>query len=143
MTHSLPHSYIGDSLNAISDVFLYRNLEESGKEVIFADRKVRTTLVMSTQALTKTIADYFKTQPVLKAWLFGSYSRGEATEDSDIDILVVLDKQQPVGLKFFGMYEDLCEMLGRKVDLVTDESLAPFARKSVERDRLLIYERAN
>ena len=118
-------------------------MEESRKEVIFADRKVRTTLVMSTQALTKTIADYFKTQPVLKAWLFGSYSRGEATEDSDIDILVVLDKQQPVGLKFFGMYEDLCEMLGRKVDLVTDESLAPFARKSVERDRLLIYERAN
>ena len=29
----------GDSLNAITDVFLPRNLEESGKEVIFADRK--------------------------------------------------------------------------------------------------------
>ena len=31
---------------------------------------------MSTQAMQKTIADYFKTQPVLKAWLFGSFARG-------------------------------------------------------------------
>ena len=34
---------------------------------------------MTTGMMTKTIADYFKTQPVLKAWLFGSYSRGEQT----------------------------------------------------------------
>ena len=38
---------------------------------------------MSTQVLTKIIADYFKTQPVLKAWLFGSYARGEETPESD------------------------------------------------------------
>ena len=41
---------------------------------------------MSTEAMTKTIAEYFKTQPVLKAWLFGSYSRGEQRPDSDVDI---------------------------------------------------------
>ena len=39
------------------------------------------------------------------------------------------------------MYEDLKELLGHNVDLVTEASLAPFARESVERDRLLIYER--
>ena len=33
----------------------------------------------------------FKTQPVLKAWFFGSYSRGEERPDSDVDILVKLD----------------------------------------------------
>ena len=43
---------------------------------------------MSTQAMTKLIADYFKTQPVLKAWLFGSFARGEETPESDVDILV-------------------------------------------------------
>ncbi len=32
---------------------------------------------MSTQAMTQQIAEYFKTQPVLKAWLFGSFARGE------------------------------------------------------------------
>ena len=87
------------------------------------------------------LADYFKTQPVLKAWLFGSFARGEETPNSDVDILVALDHSQPVGLKFFGMFEDLKELLGRNVDLVTESSLAPFARESVERDKKMIYER--
>ena len=92
--------------------------------------------------MIQLIAEYFKTQPVLKAWLFGSYSRGEETDTSDIDILIVLDDSQHVVLKFFGMYEDLKDLLGRNVDLVTDRSLAPFARESVDRDKILIYERA-
>ncbi|MBO4488210.1 MAG: nucleotidyltransferase domain-containing protein [Bacteroidales bacterium] len=91
--------------------------------------------------MIKIIADYFKTQPVLKAWLFGSFARGEENPNSDVDILIVLDYTQPVGLEFFGMYEDLKELLGRNVDLVTERSLAPFARASVEHDRRLIYER--
>lgn len=96
---------------------------------------------MSTQAMQNMLADYFKTQPVLKAWLFGSFARGEETPNSDVDILVALDHSQPVGLKFFGMFEDLKELLGRNVDLVTESSLAPFARESVERDKKMIYER--
>lgn len=44
---------------------------------------------MSTQTMTQLIAEYFKTQPVLKAWIFGSYARGEQTEESDIDILIL------------------------------------------------------
>ena len=55
---------------------------------------------MSTTLISKAIADYFKTQPVLKAWLFGSFARGEETPTSDVDILVVLDHSQPIGLKF-------------------------------------------
>lgn len=97
---------------------------------------------MNTQEMIQKIAEYFKTQPVLKAWLFGSFARGEETPESDVDILVVLDPSQPVGMKFFGMYEDLKELLGRPVDLVVERSLAPFARESVEHDKLLIYERA-
>lgn len=93
--------------------------------------------------MIQRLSEYFKTQPVLKAWLFGSYSRGEQQEDSDIDILITLDYSQPIGLRFFGMYEDLREMLGRKVDLVSDRTLAPFARESVDRDKILIYERAS
>ena len=96
---------------------------------------------MTTGMMTKTIAEYFKTQPVLKAWLFGSYSRGEQTKDSDVDILVLLDKSRPIGLKFFGMWSDLEELLGRKVDLVSDGTLLPFAQQSAEKDKILIYER--
>ena len=91
----------------------------------------------SVNSITKIIAGYFKNQPVVKAWLFGSFARGEQTPESDVDILVVL------GFKFFGMYEDLRELLGRNVDLVTDGSLAPFARQSVEKDKKLVYERTN
>ena len=96
---------------------------------------------MTTGMMTKTIAEYFKTQPVLKAWLFGSYSRGEQTKDSDVDILVLLDKSRPIGLKFFGMWNDLEELLGRKVDLVSDGTLLPFAQQSAEKDKILIYEK--
>ena len=97
---------------------------------------------MSTKTMTRKIAEYFKTQPVTKAWLFGSYARGEETKDSDVDLLVALDYSQPVGLAFFGMYEDLRALLGRNVDLVSERTLAPYARESVEKDKKLIYERA-
>ena len=96
---------------------------------------------MSKQAMIQTIADYFKTQPVLKAWLFGSFSRDEERPDSDVDILVALDYNQPIGLRFFGMYEGLKDLLGRNVDLVSDRTLAPFARESADHDKKLIYER--
>ena len=53
---------------------------------------------MSTQVMNKVIADYFKTQPVLKAWLFGSFARGEETPLSDVDLLVVYDENARVSL---------------------------------------------
>ena len=96
---------------------------------------------MTTEEMIKTIAEYFKTQPVMKAWLFGSYSRGEQREDSDVDILVVLDHSKPIGLRFFGMWGDLERLLGRDVDLVTEGSLMRFAAPSANRDKILIYER--
>ena len=98
---------------------------------------------MSKETMTKLIADYFKTQPVLKAWLFGSFSRGEQRDDSDVDILVVYDRSQPIGLfKIASMNVDLEDILGRQVDLVEEKSLFPWVVDSVMKDRKLIYERA-
>ena len=109
---------------------------------IFAAESNRRML-MATQELQQMIADYFKTQPVLKAWLFGSYSRGEQREDSDVDILIQVDRSQPVGLfKLSGMSLELQDLLGLPVDLVTVKGLMDFARESVDRDKILIYERA-
>ena len=97
---------------------------------------------MGTQTMTQKIAEYFKTQPVLKVWLFGSFARGEQTPESDVDILIVPDRSQHFSLfTLSGMYEDLKELLGREVDLITDGGLMPFARESAERDKILIYER--
>lgn len=97
---------------------------------------------MSTQVMQEQIAKYFKTQPVLKAWMFGSYSRGEQKPWSDIDILVEFDKEKPIGLlKFAGIICDLEDLTGHKVDLVEEGTLKPFAVESVNRDKQLIYER--
>ena len=106
--------------------------------------KTNKLICMSTQAMTQLIAEYFKTQPVLKAWLFGSYARGEEHEDSDVDILFEPDMSQRFSLLTLGgMYMDLKEMLGREVDLVPEGSLLPFASESADHAKILIYERAS
>jgi predicted nucleotidyltransferase len=89
----------------------------------------------------EAIKNYFKTKPVLRAYLFGSYSRKEASDTSDIDILVELDHSTPIGLRFFEFQDELQELLGKEVDLVTDEGLSKFVRPYIERDKILIYER--
>ena len=53
-----------------------------------------------------SIKNYFKTRPVLKAYLFGSYVRGAADNNSDIDILVDLDYSQKIGLQCIQMKLD-------------------------------------
>ena len=86
---------------------------------------------------------YFSTQPIKKAWLFGSFSRGEETADSDVDILVEFDRSgQPVTLLSYArIWRELEERLGRDVDLVEEGTLKPFAVESANHDKLLIYER--
>ena len=98
---------------------------------------------MSTQAMSKTIADYFKTQPVLKAWLFGSFARGEETPLSDVDILVEFDDKARVSLlKHAAMICDLEKILDRDVDIVPERTLRPRVRESINQDKKLFYERA-
>ena len=97
---------------------------------------------MSTKNMLKVIADYFRTQPVLKAWLFGSYARGGQTPQSDVGILFVPDKSQHFNLfTLGGMYEDLKDLLSCEVDLITVGGMLPFTKESAERDKILIYER--
>ncbi|MDE6396148.1 MAG: nucleotidyltransferase domain-containing protein, partial [Muribaculaceae bacterium] len=90
------------------------------------------------------IVSYLTGQPVLRAWLFGSYSRGEETPDSDIDILVDYDKSARLSLlKICSIMIDLEDLLGKKVDLVENGQLKDFAEPSVNRDKILIYERGH
>ena len=86
---------------------------------------------------------FFASQPIERAYLFGSCSRGEETKESDIDILVDLDKSQPMGLfQYVTMKLDLQDLLHREVDLVERDELLPFAQESANYDKFLIYERA-
>jgi uncharacterized protein len=87
------------------------------------------------------IQHYFKTKPVLKAFVFGSFARGEADQHSDMDILVELDYSKYIGLGFVGMQQDLEELLHCKVDLVTERSLSPHIRPAVELEKREVYAR--
>lgn len=94
------------------------------------------------QEVIPSIKQYFKTQPVDKAWVFGSYSRGEETPDSDVDILVQYTDSDRISL--FTISRIACalqKIIGKRVDLVEDGCLLPFAKSSANQDRILIYER--
>lgn len=95
--------------------------------------------------MTNVIANYLSGQPVLKAWVFGSFARGEEREDSDIDLLVQFDhKNAKIGLfKYAAMIIDLEKLLHREVDLVEEGTLFPFAERTANKDKKLIYERAS
>lgn len=88
------------------------------------------------------VRQYLSSQPVIRAWLFGSYSRGEETVHSDIDILVQYKDGDNISL--FTISRIMCslaKLLNRKVDLVEEKGLLPFAADSVNQDKILIYER--
>ena len=83
-------------------------------------------------------------QPVEKAWLFGSSSRGEERPDSDVDILVQYDKDCQISLLTISrMIVQMKKLLGKDVDLVEYDCLMPFAQESADHDKILIYERKN
>ncbi len=87
------------------------------------------------------IRNFFSAKPVKKAYIFGSYSRDEADEDSDIDILVELDHTKPIGMKFFSYQDELEQVLQKKVDLVSYEGLSNYIKPLVDKEKVLIYER--
>lgn len=87
------------------------------------------------------IRNYFRTRPVLRAYLFGSYVRDEADLQSDIDILVDLDYSQRIGLQFIQMKIDLENLLNKKVDLVSSNGLSKYIKTFVDREKMLIYAR--
>lgn len=95
-------------------------------------------------SIIPAIQGFLTTQPVTKAWLFGSYSRGEEKAGSDVDILVSFDKSARISLfKYADMICQLEALLKQKVDLVEEGTLLPFAQKTANEDKILIYERSN
>lgn len=75
---------------------------------------------------------------IKNAYLFGSYARGEATEQSDVDIII--DRGRIRGLELSGFRLDLVDELGgTEVDVLTNASLRPKFYDMIKNDRILIY----
>ena len=95
------------------------------------------------QAIVNKMQRFFPAYPVEKAWVFGSYARGEETRKSDVDVMVRFDKDARISLiDYAKIMNNLSDFLHKKVDLVQEGTLYNFAKDSVEHDKILVYERA-
>ena len=77
------------------------------------------------------IADFCRRHHIRKLAVFGSVLHGDAQPDSDLDVLVEFEPGHVPGLAFFGMEQELSELLGRKLDLNTPQFLSPYFRDQV------------
>jgi predicted nucleotidyltransferase len=94
--------------------------------------------ILSEDEIIEACSAVFKKYPVEYAILFGSYARGDATDISDVDILVSSDI---TGLSFYGLTEDLRAALKKKVDLLDLSQLNnnPELLNEILRDGVRIY----
>ena len=96
------------------------------------------------QAIVNKLQAFFPAYPIEKAWVFGSYARGEENHKSDIDIMVRFDKDARISLfDYVGIMNDLEDLFHKKIDLVEEGQLRHWAQESVENDKILVYERVN
>ena len=77
------------------------------------------------------IADFCRRHHIRKLAVFGSALREDFRPDSDLDVLVEFDLGHTPGLAFFGMEQELSQLLGRKVDLNTAQFLSTYFRDKV------------
>lgn len=89
------------------------------------------------------IKDYLINKPIEKAWLFGSFSRGEENDESDIDLIVEFSKGVRIGLEYFRIIGELEEICERRVDLAESDMLDKRVEANINKDKILIYERAS
>lgn len=89
--------------------------------------------------IRNVIAPIAKSYGIKRIYLFGSYAKGEATEESDIDLLI--EKGKPMSLlKLSGMRQQVQEALNLSVDLVTTAGIEDIFRKEIEGTEILLYE---
>ena len=75
-----------------------------------------------------------------RIFLFGSYARGDADENSDIDLRI--DKGSIRGLSMCALLVDIEDSLGKKVDLLSTKCLRSDFLKAIQHEEILLYERA-
>jgi predicted nucleotidyltransferase len=80
-------------------------------------------MVYTLDELKRKIAPIARKYDIPAVYVFGSYARGEATDDSDVDLLISRKGSKIIGIMIGALYEDLRESLGKSLDMVTTETL--------------------
>jgi len=88
---------------------------------------------------TARLIEICRQNDVAKVSIFGSMARGEANEQSDIDLVVEFSKRKSL-LTLVALERTISTALGRKVDLLTEAAISPYLRDRIKRDLRVIYE---
>lgn len=94
------------------------------------------------------IAPIAKKYNIKAVWVFGSYARGEATDTSDVDLVIDLDGCSSIGWDVYSIFDEIGSALGKETDIVTEHSITmptkyrgqKTFRKTVMRERVKIYD---
>lgn len=84
----------------------------------------------------RELKPWLEEQGIVNVRLFGSYARDEARPDSDVDLLVEMNK--PMGWDFFGVERRLGERLGVKVEMGTEDSMHRLVRRHAIREAVIV-----
>jgi len=95
--------------------------------------KIATSIIF--KKLTSILAAY----GAKKISIFGSYARGEANPESDMDIIVEFSERKTL-FDIVGIEQELSEVLGIKVDLLTEKSISPYLVDRIKKEMVVIYE---
>lgn len=93
---------------------------------------------MQFETIKTTVTPILKNNDINYAALFGSYARNEATENSDVDLLITFAKPKSL-LTLCRIERELSQALEKKVDLVTEPSLSPYIRPYIMKDLQTLY----
>ena len=94
--------------------------------------------MMNREKIFEKIAQALKNQGARKIAVFGSYVRGEEKPESDIDIIVEFSERKSL-LEFVRIERELSELLGIKVDLLTEKAISPYLIDTISKEMEVIY----
>jgi len=111
-------------------------------EHVLREPAVEYVSALSPAEVRERIRAYFATQKAVKrAWLFGSFARGDHDEKSDVDILIDVDKEAHLTLFDLAEYQDVLQRtLNRKVDFAMIGALREAFQKNIANDLVLVHE---
>ncbi len=126
-------SYENDEAKA--DSIKYAYMVDKLSELNYVDE---THGILSIEQIKSKCEDIFQDYNIEYAYLFGSYAKGRAKDDSDIDLLI---SSTVKGLKFYGLVEKISQGLKKKIDLLDTDQLInnPELLNEVLKDGIRIY----
>jgi predicted nucleotidyltransferase len=100
-------------------------------------------MILSQGNIKQIVKEYFKDKPVKKVYLFGSYARGEANAESDVDLIVdIYDTNKRMSLfDFIKLQIGIEKSLNKKVDMAEAHLFFPRIKIQAEKEKIVLYKR--